>query len=219
MNQLFSNGYKLPISILILSLTFVFSSANGQMSKRELEKYLFNEAPYIFEGHIQSRTTFPTTYPNKRWYTSNIVEITKVFRGDLELGTVEIITPGGGGTMKEGFENSVVMYPDHQPQFGNGIMFCSLSDFPSNNPNASNPEKLYIWHTISFLDGLTPPAGGFGRRFENWSELKAYLLGYENITIPNAEYREYSPKEKKKQHLGVKESQQRTYLTPPDKKT
>lgn len=53
-----------------------------------------NNSTYIFEGHI-IRTNSYWTQDSTYIYTSSTIEIYKIFKGNIDCGTVEVITEGG----------------------------------------------------------------------------------------------------------------------------
>lgn len=53
-----------------------------------------NAVDYIFEGKVIHSTPYKTAN-GKYIYTSNTIQITKILKGDLTCGTVELITDGG----------------------------------------------------------------------------------------------------------------------------
>ena len=53
-----------------------------------------NRVPYIFEGRV-IRSDCYWSQRQDRIYTSSTIEITKIAKGTLSCGTVEIITVGG----------------------------------------------------------------------------------------------------------------------------
>jgi|GEM_PF-3646718 len=71
--------------------------ANGQLLAQEVLKTLeerINEITYVFEGRVISSNSYETKnggFIN----TSNTIQISRVFKGNLQCGTVEFITDGG----------------------------------------------------------------------------------------------------------------------------
>jgi len=53
-----------------------------------------NAVDYIFEGKVIKSTPYKTSN-GKYIYTSNTIEISKILKGDLNCGTIELITDGG----------------------------------------------------------------------------------------------------------------------------
>jgi len=79
---------------VILILIF-FSALQTSFAQRDFSffRQQINEAEYIFEAKSLGFTCYWTT--DSQIYTSTILDITKIFKGDLKLGTVEIIGVGG----------------------------------------------------------------------------------------------------------------------------
>ncbi len=78
--------------ILILVL---FIASYGSYAQRDFSYFnqMVAEAEYIFEAKGIGYTCYWTS--DSQIYTSNILEITKVFKGEIQLGTVEILSFGG----------------------------------------------------------------------------------------------------------------------------
>jgi hypothetical protein len=99
-----------------------------------------NTVDYIFEGEVIN--SVPYLAPNSQVvYTSNLINITKILKGNLSCGTVELITAGGE-------YNNRVSYSSHtlMPDIGDkGIFLCRPNRReapPSNFWNATNPDLL-----------------------------------------------------------------------------
>lgn len=84
----------------LLLLLFAFSGSFAQLIPISLDQRVTNSTT-IFEGKVLSSKSY---WDDKRAniYTSNIVEVYKVFKGNLTAATVEVITEGGTvGTEKQ----------------------------------------------------------------------------------------------------------------------
>ena len=108
-----------------LLLTLVLSSS---IKAQEVEVDILtrvNSVNYIFEGTvIHSKAYF--TNNNRYIYTSNTVEITKILKGNIHCGTVEIITNGGR-------TGNLEVSPSHSLTLGegsSGIFLCSETNRP-----------------------------------------------------------------------------------------
>lgn len=109
-----------------------------------------NEVNFIFEGVvIHSKPYY--AHNGKYIYTSNTVEITKILKGDIKCGTIEIITKGGE-IDKEKLE---VSHSLELLKGSSGIFLCSETDRPLSIIDfypASNPQKLEpTFETQSFI--------------------------------------------------------------------
>jgi Secretion system C-terminal sorting domain len=61
-----------------------------------------NTVEYIFEGSVIDKHSYSTSN-NSNIFTTNLIQITKILKGNLTCGTVEIITEGGQVNGKEIF--------------------------------------------------------------------------------------------------------------------
>ena len=99
-----------------------------------------NQVDYIFEGIVLESTSYYSD--NDRYIrTSNLVEITKILKGNLTCGTVEIITNGGTiGNKELSISHSLELYKNNM-----GIFLCDLTNRPLSIVdfyNETNAEKL-----------------------------------------------------------------------------
>jgi hypothetical protein len=129
----------------------------------------YTESGYVFEGIVQNICSYqdPST---KNLYTSNTIQITKVFKGNLQCGTVNIITLGG---IIEGYEMNV----SHEIQFNigvTGVFLCNNSTYPTDRnsicPIASNVIPLSLTYSeigsIEYLfDNVNAQVVGFKSQF------------------------------------------------------
>jgi hypothetical protein len=110
------------------------------------------QSSYVFEGVVQSKCFFNDS--NGIIYASNTVQISKVFKGNLPCGTVNIITLGGQ------FQGHILTV-DHTDEFQPGmagVFACNNSVYPTENFNcqpASDTTLLmmtysYQVYSISF---------------------------------------------------------------------
>ncbi|MCW3128274.1 MAG: hypothetical protein JWO03_3932 [Bacteroidetes bacterium] len=81
----------------LLFLLLLLIAQRTFLSAQEIPLDLIERAThtdYIFEG-IVLKTEPYKTLDEKNVYTSNVIQITKIFKGDLSCGTIELITIGG----------------------------------------------------------------------------------------------------------------------------
>jgi hypothetical protein len=76
-----------------LALFFISNAARGQLIPISLDQRVAN-ATIIFEGKVISKSSF-WNQAHTRIYTSNVVDVYKVFKGSLVGAQVEIVTDGG----------------------------------------------------------------------------------------------------------------------------
>jgi hypothetical protein len=98
------------------------------------------QSAYIFEGQVISSTPYYNA-ANDHIYTSNTIQISKIFKGALECGTIEIITEGG--TIDD-----LTLQPPHTMRLREGvtgIFLCNTNNKELSSVDffvESNPEKL-----------------------------------------------------------------------------
>lgn len=168
---------------------------------------IIKDAPFIFEGTVIKTESF--IGKDKDFYTSNIVQITKILRGDngLKLGTIEVITHGGNATYEDpnhpGSTRVWMPCQDCQElyltQGQSKIFFCTPAEnnLAVLNTNTDNNIKLrtkewYIGYTID----ITQTGGSFSwmnLAFKSKGELYDFLGKQKNISIPKTETEKKSP--------------------------
>tara|TARA_R110002050_G_C8952967_1_gene513553 strand:- start:2628 stop:5105 length:2478 start_codon:yes stop_codon:yes gene_type:complete len=123
------------LSVLILTLNFVF----GQEIPISIVDRL-NSVNFIFEGtviHSEAYYNSNGTYI----YTSNTVEISRILKGEIECGTIEIITYGG----QVGGESVEVTHSLQLIEGSMGIFLCDETNAPLSIVDfypETNVEKL-----------------------------------------------------------------------------
>jgi hypothetical protein len=78
-------------------LFFIFVASIIQIHAQEIYRSIIDRVAstnYIFEG-VVIKTQPYETHDEKTIYTSNIIQVTKIFKGNLSCGTIEMITNGG----------------------------------------------------------------------------------------------------------------------------
>lgn len=98
----FFNRSPVPLIAWVVILTvFISGRAMAQLIPVSLEQRIDNSSA-IFEGKVISKTSFWDA-SHTHIYTSNIIGVYKVFKGELTASQVEVITPGGivGGDMEQ----------------------------------------------------------------------------------------------------------------------
>jgi hypothetical protein len=80
----------------LLSTILTMLMLSGAYAQEDVKSIIdrVNAADYIFEGKVISSKPYKTA-DKKKIYTSNAIQITKIFKGNLTCGTVEVITNGG----------------------------------------------------------------------------------------------------------------------------
>ena len=165
--------------------------------------FVVKNCPFIFEGEVISVKPFysETLFhgKNNSPYSSNIIKINKIFRGNPQLkeGTVEIITYSFDKREPIMMEGKIVGY-DRNPNLSfavgsKGIFFCFMLD--GNNPTLSPTNS-----TTDNIIRLKPSAPyydveyinlesnyGLLRNFGSKEKVYEYLSRFDNITIPKEE--------------------------------
>lgn len=120
-------GLQRQLMILPLLILSFCLNLNGQMIQVSLDNKITN-ANYIFEGEIIDKESF---FDEKDGliYTSHIVSVSQLFKGNLKTDIVKIITLGGvTDELILETSNGIAL------QIGNeGVFFCNLSDYSLND--------------------------------------------------------------------------------------
>lgn len=161
--------------LLVLIAGFAFKPVKAQVDTAALiNAYLSSDN--VFEGVVQSTCSY--TDNAGYVYTSNQVLITKIIKGNLQCGTVDIITPGG---VANGYGVSV----SDQTEFNAGsagVFLCINNvDYPvpsCDNPSNQQPLALTIAFqgTIEYyFDYVNAEVVGFNMQFPTIQSFYDYL--------------------------------------------
>jgi hypothetical protein len=96
--------------------------------------YRINSVDYIFEGKVIGRTPYRTS-SGQTIYTSNLIEISKVLKGNLQCGTVELITNGG----RIGTDQTLVFHHLELEEGDVGVFLCKETNFELPSPQIFSP--------------------------------------------------------------------------------
>ncbi len=124
---------------LILLCFFLFSlSQFGLKAQMQLGTItlpqIIDSSVYIFEGTVIKDSAF---WGEGSIYTSNIIKVSKILKGRINCGNVEIITLGGcvnDGINCERVYETLVLSPG-----GQGVFMCVNSKWPSLSAPKENP--------------------------------------------------------------------------------
>jgi hypothetical protein len=126
-------------TIIILIILLISISSQAQEIPFEIIRRI-NTVDYIFEGIVINKQSYQSI-DHRRIYSTNLIEITKILKGNLSCGTVEIITEGGNiGTKKMNADHSLELEIESK-----GIFLCmqSTREIPQINYfNPTNTIKL-----------------------------------------------------------------------------
>ncbi|MGQ0829201.1 MAG: T9SS type A sorting domain-containing protein [Bacteroidota bacterium] len=184
-------------SIFVCFISYAQTEIRGtdeNLTKRIIaeRQQTINESPFIFEGTVIKTVGFQAK--DKGIYTSNTIQINKVFRGNplIKLGTIEVITEGGtvDAILKDGSLGSRESYPYHgQVRFypgQSGTFFCVPADSnlivqPVTTKNAVKTKyRSCISYPFEGYGGII----GMNLSFKSYDELYDFLRNQKNITIP-----------------------------------
>ena len=146
-----------------------------------------NAVDYIFEGKVINSTPYKTAN-GKYIYTSNTIEISKVLKGDLSCGTVELITSGGK-------VDDLWVQPSHSLDLHKGCAGIFLAKGTNKELSAidyyeeTNYQKIEAtFENQSFIkywfDGVEWKASDVWATFQSFSEmydLAEFVTGYNFI--------------------------------------
>lgn len=172
---------------LILIAGFSFNPLKAQLTVDTtglMEAYLQSE--YIFEGVVVSQCTYEDGGNNI--YTTNIIQISKIVKGNLTCGTVAIVTMGG--TNDDGSNLTV----DHQIQYNVGVVgmfMCNNITYPYTacdaTPTNAQPLMLTYGEYGSFeylFDLVNNEVVGFNSQFPTLQSFYEFLVAI-GINIVN----------------------------------
>ncbi len=136
-------------------------------------------SPYIFEGKVLNAIGFRSPYSDSIIYTSSIVHITRVFKGDINCGDIEIVNIGGWyGNNFLWVEGALSLYPGQE-----GIFMCNITGRPSLQTTKENPYPYMPFNEQeSFLEYDTL------HYFNNTDTVKYYDYGLMQGYSPHAIY-------------------------------
>lgn len=125
---------------------------------------IINACDYIFEGEIESKCSFSDP-SDKMIYTVYNIKTSKLFKGEMECGTVSLIMPGG----RSANQSVQVSHVDRFDVGYQGIFGCIDTHFPSNLSCLTNTNNLFLspvrfyGSTITYHDDpFNALAEGFG---------------------------------------------------------
>ena len=162
--------------MLLFLAILAFNTTKAQLSIDTtglMEAYLQSE--YIFEGIVTSQCTYEDEGHNI--YTTNIIQITKIVKGNLTCGTVSLVTMGG---THDGSNLTI----DHQIQFNPGVIgmyLCNNLAYPySNCESPSNTQPLMLTYgeygSFEYLfDLVNNEVVGFNSEFPTIESFYSFL--------------------------------------------
>jgi hypothetical protein len=119
-NNFKKNKMKKILTLIFLTITFI-KGFSQEIPIDIIER--INKVDYIFEGSVIDKKAY-YTIDMQKIYTINLVKISKVLKGELECGTVELITTGGEvGDTRVFSEHLLEVDRDAK-----GVFLCKLTD-------------------------------------------------------------------------------------------
>jgi hypothetical protein len=193
---------KVKCLLITFSLFFTFSGFAQEKPESENEKQIretiFKPAEYIFEGTVLETKNYTT---KEGWrFSQAIVEIHKVFRGDLKPGTVEMITcPAGYFFVKDNLPKFnpwvTISYSDSQGNCGFAVGHTDLflgvktknvspnTDCPVTNKfviqqfdriHYSISKEEFYSEIVAYISG--GQIAGLGKAFKKLQDLYDFIL-------------------------------------------
>ena len=194
---------KILLSLLTLILfTGIFAQVEEpHVNLDSLRDEIINKSQYVFEGVIIKQSSY--LYNNHTPLESNIIQILKVFRGNLKPGTIELInyieSVGLDMDNPEEMRLQRSTVPEkllRKRENVWGIFFCrSANEFPYNSKyNIDVVDNKII---LASNDVIQPAPGGYKGnsllkrgRITNKAELYKILKKYPNLNIPETAEKE-----------------------------
>jgi hypothetical protein len=145
---------------------------------------IIKSADYIFEGTASTREIYTLVGGDgkKHLMSSTIVSVTKIFRGNLKLGTVEILHEliPEQGWINEKREIVKIPYP-----LTHGIYLCIINnEFPFNLSNSIHPvDNKTILVSRSNIN-LIIAREWLDKQFESKAQIYKYIRTWPNIKMP-----------------------------------
>jgi len=135
----------MKIFAILVSLLLGYSDRSSAQIREVPLNELLDNSTYIFEGSVLS--TSQVWNRDSSWnYAFAIVQITKVFKGGLACGTIEVIMPGNEpikkSKEKDGSVNLQVIESEHgelRLETGQkGIFLCNKTKLPTKADTLTN---------------------------------------------------------------------------------
>lgn len=146
---------------------------------------IIGSVDYIFEGQVTQKCCFLDSSTGLI-YTSNMVHITKIGKGDITCGTVQVITEGGS-------LDDRTLSVSHNTEFNvgyAGVFICSKSSYPHSNSceRGDNPQELMMALTYDGLidyynDPFNTIARGYHLSFDQIQDLYNFLQVNAGISL------------------------------------
>lgn len=205
-------------TVLIFALLFcsLFTKTHAQFYEPDAETLqLLNSADYIFEGMVLDDKSYYNDDKTKIFTTSKVT-ITKVYKGDLKEGTVELISEGGRIGLDERIERGVIS-PGYKES---AIFLCKKSAFKSASKETfDNTIKLDLLNKYAncllYSESTQPKFELFGLNeiyFKTKQDFENFLLKVKGVKIPTTATARRSQEKRPSFEEFMKEQNQRAAI-------
>jgi hypothetical protein len=173
------NLKKINFLILVLFLSLLTNAQN--IEKKLATDNSVNNSSYIFIGELISSKSYYAKH--KAIYTSNLVSIKSVLKGNLTAPTIEILTDGGE---MDGLSIKVHDSRDVIPS-KLAVYFCNIADSISSpiSYNNKNNKGLRIQDIVGFENTTIKKLFGVSNYFNTITELFECLDKEYSLKTPN----------------------------------
>jgi Secretion system C-terminal sorting domain len=175
---------KKIITAFLLILAGISAKAQTEIDTTAIANALM-QSPYIFEGKVIERCGYKDASTGNI-FTNNIIELTKIIKGNLTCGTVSIITEGGQA-------GDDIQHYSHTTQYNygvTGIFFCKTSPYAqtSNCTATTNIDELTPVHREFgeihyYNDFINEVAMGLNSQFHDITELYDFLQNILGLNV------------------------------------
>ncbi len=154
---------KRVIFLLLFGITASLLSAQSQKSTIKLRTAA---SDLVVEGKVVECQSF-WNKDHTQIFTSNLIEVSKIFKGNLTGGTFEIITKGG--QVDDRF--SIVSHQTTFKKGMEGMFFCKKASKETGLGKSENPVFVTGLHQNAFVqyhyEKFNPPATDESRAYQN----------------------------------------------------
>lgn len=175
-----------------ITIVFYLLFVAGQAVFAQQTDPILEKAEYIFEGKVLKSELYYAggNDPYEHLYTSSIVEVEHVLKGNIQPGTVEIIVKGGIDRLNYFPSGTPVMlqkFKNKPVSKDNSIFFCVATEYPDSpiSSTVSNRVKLTVIEMIGFSrESNNPHFTGLDRNWKTKKAVYEFLSSQENIKLP-----------------------------------
>lgn len=129
----------LLLAIFMIATTFSFSQSIEERTKKSVKERA-SSASYVFEGKVIEQYSFWDDQHHEI-YTANVIELSRIFKGDIQTDLVKVVTLGG--IVEDRF--SMVLHSFSLKNGEEGIFFCHPS-FVTSDAQGNNYPTMATEH-------------------------------------------------------------------------